>query len=395
MMTSSTRLLFVINDPLFFLSHRLNLAHEGVQKGFEVHVAAPDSKGLHEIASMGFSTHAIPLHRWGSNPLRELRSVRALHSLYKSIAPDLIHHVTIKPVLYGTLAARLAGCHAVVNAIPGLGQVFAAQGALAQARRIAVQRMYRIALKHPRQKVLFQNPDDLEMFLSLGLVDRRATVLLNGAGVDTDIFFPTNEPTTPPVKVLFSGRLLRIKGIEEFLFAAKKLKAIHGSKVEFIVAGSPAEGNPGALPERIVLSHQKEGTVTYLGHHGDIAGLLQGVHIVCLPSHAGEGTPKALIEASSSGRPVVTTDSPGCRNIIRHDQNGLLVPPRDAEALANALETLILDSSLRFTFGEKGRSIVVDEGFGSSSVVAKTFAVYKELLSEKNLLFRGSHSSRA
>ncbi len=374
------RLLFVVNDPLFFLSHRLPLALAAKDAGLQVGVATPADRGWEQVRDAGLTFHPLRMSRWSTNPWSEMRALVSLTALYRSLRPDIVHHVTIKPVLYGSFAARLCAVPCVVNAVTGLGQVFSARGAGAHLRRALVLRIYRSALAVPGQRTITQNPEDAAMFVEKGMLSAERLVLIRGAGVDTTKFRPTPEPGGPPV-VLFAGRLLVDKGIGEFAAAARTLR-LTGCQARFLIAPVPADGNPGAVPPGDLESWHREGIIELLGHQREMWRLLRNVHIVCLPTYYCEGIPKILIEAAAAGRAIVTTDWPGCREIVRDGVNGLLVAPRDAEALAAALRKLISDAELRRSFGSAGRRIVLSDGYSETAVIEETLSVYEKCLRE-------------
>lgn len=376
----SMRILYVVNDANFFLSHRLPLALAAQGEDFEVHVATPLSDDVEKIHAAGFTFHPIPLTRRGAHMGEELASVIALYRLYRKVKPDLVHLVTIKPVLYGGIAARLASVPAVVSAVTGLGYVFIAQGLKASLLRTAVKGTYRFALGHANGRVIFQNPDDRSSFLMSKLVDTRQTVLIKGSGVDMAQFSPAPESPGAPL-VVFAARMLWDKGVGEFVDAARRL-CDRGIKARFALVGDTDSGNPAAVPKSQLESWQQSGVVEWWGQYTNMPMVFAQSHIVALPSAYGEGVPKVLIEAAASGRPIVTTDTPGCREIVRHGENGLLVPVRNVAALAEALRRLIEDAELRRRMGAKGREIAMAE-FSVERVVGETLDVYRQLLIAK------------
>lgn len=375
-MSQPARILYVVNDAGFFLSHRLPLALAAQAKGYSVNVATPESAEVNEIKEAGFRFHPVPFTRYGMHPLRELAVMRSLFRLYRSVRPHLIHHVTIKPVLYGGLVARLTRIPAVVNAVTGLGYVFISSGFKSSFLRLAVRWAYRFGLRHANSRVIFQNPDDETLFVKNDLIEAKSAVIIKGSGVDMNRFRPVPESAGIPV-VLFASRMLRDKGVYEFVDAAKGLiKA--GTNARFVLVGDVDPGNPVSVSAETLEAWQAEGTVEWWGKRDDMPEVLAQAHIVCLPSYR-EGLPKILIEAAASGRAIVATDVPGCREIVRCRENGLLVPPRDVEALAAALKTLIMDPALRRRLGERGREIAKME-FSVDKIVRETLGVYRELL---------------
>ncbi len=376
------RLLFVHNDIGYFLSHRLPVAQAAIAAGAEVQLAAPPGEGAAPAAALaahGISLVPFPLVRRRMNPLREAGTVAALVRLYRRLRPDLAHHVTIKPVLYGGLAARAAGVPAVVAAIPGRGTVFTRQGRAAAVLRGGVRQAYRRALAHPNGQVIFQNPDDLAYFVDTGLLAAGRAVLIRGSGVDPAQFHPASAPGEGgPARVLFAARMLWEKGVASYVEAARHLRA-EGCDARFLLCGEPDAGNPGAVPVAQLQAWHAEGAVEWLGRRDDMPALLRAAQVVCLPSAYGEGVPKILIEAAASGVAIVTTDTPGCREIVQHEHNGLLVPPADTPALVAALGALLADPARCARFGAAGRARVLAQ-FALPRVVDETLALYARLL---------------
>lgn len=378
-LTLPCKLLFVVNDAAYFLSHRLSVALAAQQIGFDVHVATPEGHATATIADEGFTYHHIPLTRKGVNPWQELGSIKALVSLYRKLKPDIVHNVTIKPMIYGGIAARTARVPAVVNAVTGLGYVFIARGVKASLLRSAVKLGYRVAFGHRNQRIIFQNPDDSITFLDAGIVIPQDIVLIKGSGVDMSLFTPSPEALGSPA-VILASRMLWDKGVEEFVIAAGSLHK-KGVKAKFVLVGDTDPGNPAAVPEAQLEVWKSSGIVDWWGKHNDMPAVFARAHIVCLPSYR-EGLPKVLIEAAACGRAIVTTDTPGCREIVRHGENGLLVPVRDSKALADALRILIENPALRAKMGARGREIAVAE-FSQEQVIKETLSVYYELLKDK------------
>ena len=370
--------MFTVNDAGFFLSHRLPIAQAAAAAGYDVQVATAPGPAVEQVRAQGLIHHAVPLSRRGLNPFAELRTLWSLARLYRRLRPELIHHVTIKPVLTGGLAARLAGAPAVVSAVSGLGYLFITRGWGAAALRGVIKAGYRLALKRHGARVIFQNPDDRRKFLDQGLVDHEASVLIKGSGVDIARFVPEPEPEGPPLVVL-PARMLRDKGVSEFVEAARALRG-EGLGARFVLAGDSDPGNPTAIPETRLRAWQDEGVVEWWGYRADMPAVLAQAQIVCLPSYR-EGLPKSLIEAAACARPIVSCDVPGCREIARAGENALLVPPRDAKALAEALRALLGDPDLRRRLGARGRAMVEAE-FSLERVIAQTLELYAALLGE-------------
>ncbi|AHV94650.1 glycosyltransferase family 4 protein [Bordetella holmesii] len=373
----SRRLMFVVNNPAFFLSHRATLAEAALAAGYEVHVATMDDPSVPRIQAMGITHHVIPMSRSGKNPVQELKTLWALYRLFKAARPDLVHLVTIKPVLYGGIAARLARVPAMVAAISGLGYVFVAEGARARLVRSVVRGFYRLALGHPDSRVIFQNTNDRDVLRNLGVVRPAQMELIRGSGVDLAQYRFQPEPPEPPVVVLMVARLLRDKGVREFVEAAALLRQ-QGLNVRMRLAGDIDPGNPASISAEEVQAWSRGGLVELLGERKDVAELYAAAHIAVLPSYR-EGLSKSLIEAAACGRAVVTTDVPGCRDAIDPDETGLLVPARDATALAAALARLVMDAAQRQQLGRAGRALAERE-FSIEDVCNRHLAIYASLL---------------
>jgi glycosyltransferase involved in cell wall biosynthesis len=374
----SPRLLFVDNEVLDFVLHRMVLAQTLLQSGVEVHVAVPDEPGIEVLARKGLCVHVIHLKRKSMNALDEVRCFASLLALYRKVKPDIVHHIRLKPVLYGGLAASLARTPAVVNMLTGLGHLFTSRSLKSACARGLVLSALRLSFLHPNCKVIFQNPDDQEDLLRTHLLKRGHAVLIKGSGVDLTRFRPTPEPPLP-VKVLMACRMLWEKGPGDFVAAAELLKS-RGVAAKFILVGEPDPGHPSAVPIDTLRQWHASGKVEWWGWKDDMSAVIAQSHIVCLPSGYGEGVPRILIEAAASARPIVTTDAPGCREIVKHGRNGLLIAVRDTEGLACALQTLIADPDLRTRMATQGRQIAVAE-FSEEEVVARTLDVYATLRS--------------
>lgn len=375
-----TRLVYLVNIPRFFVSHRLPLARAARAAGYDVHIATAGDDPAHiaQIIDAGFPFHPLPLSQHGTRPDRELRTLGAVIQLYRRLQPDLVHHVTLKAILYGGLAARLTGVPAAVHAVSGLGYIDRAPGLKAALVRAILGAALRPALNAPNSRVLFQNPDDRAAFIARGLVSAERAALIKGSGVDMAQFQPTPEPDGPPV-VLFAGRLLWQKGVGAFVEAAKALRA-RGVDARFAIVGYPEPSSPAAVPAAMLDTWAGSGAVEWWGRRDDMPAVYAAAHIVCLPSTYGEGVPKVLIEAAACGRPCVATDAPGCREIVHHEETGLVVAPGDGAALAAALARLIADGDLRRSMGARGRALAQAE-FSLEQVCAQTLALYESLLS--------------
>ena len=373
------RLLFLLNDAQFFVSHRLPLAVEAKKSGFEVHVAVPYQKeASQEIISKGIIQHDVPLKRGSRGIIGELKLIFSYWKLIGFIRPEIIHAVTMKPVLYGGLVARIRRIPALINAITGLGYLFLKNNIITSVQRKIVMFLYRIALNHPNHRAIFQNLDDLELFVSNRLVNSKNQVIIRGCGVNLDEFIDSPEPSGPTV-ILFPARIIGDKGIREFVAAARILKAENNNLI-FRIAGRLDPDNPTEIDEDTVSFWQSQGWVEWSGYLADMPKAFSSCHIVCMPSYR-EGLPRSLIEAAACGRPIVTTDVPGCREIVEHEVNGYLVPVRNADALAEALTKLISDPSLRKIMGSRSRKIAANN-FSIEKFISESFEVYRSVIKE-------------
>jgi glycosyltransferase involved in cell wall biosynthesis len=374
---AAPRILFVDNQVNDFLQYRMVLACKLREAGFDVHVAVPREPGLEKISRQGIAVHIFYLWRKSTRPLDELRCCVSLLRLYRQLRPTLVHHFCLKPTLYGGIAARITGVPAVVDTLTGLGYLFTTRTVKTRVLRSIVARGLRFSFRHQNHRVIFQNPYDRDFLLASGIVPGDRGVLIKGSGVNLSLFTPEPESDGPPV-VLMASRLLWAKGVGEFVTAARALRA-RGIRARFVLLGKPDPDHPSAVPVRTLEHWRDAGDVEWPGWQLDMPALITQSHIVCLPSYYGEGVPRILLEAAASGRPIVATDTPGCREIIRHGHNGLLVPAGDGEALAGAIAQLIENAPLRAAMGGRGREIAGIE-FSLDQVIDANLAVYRSLL---------------
>jgi len=372
------KLIYLVTEDWYFLSHRLPMARAARAAGFDVVVATrinrPEDQAA--IEAEGFRVTALDWQRGGHNPFGELKAVADILRLYRRERPDIVHHVAMKPVLEGSLAAWIAGVPAVVNALTGLGALFIASDARTRALGAFVRLALRLLLRRGRSRLLMQNPDDLDLLVRQGIVERARAVLVPGSGVDLARFAPAPEPAGTPAAALV-GRMLWDKGVGELVEASRLLEA-RGVDLRIRLVGPRDDHNPAAIPQATLDQWTEAGLVEWPGQVRDIAALWRDTAIAVLPSYR-EGLPKALLEAAASGRPMVATDVPGCREIVRHEETGLLVPARDPVALADALARLAGDAALRRRLGAAARRLV-EERFADTAVAAAVVELYQELL---------------
>jgi len=369
------KLLFLVTEDWYFYSHRLPPARAAQAAGYEVVVATRVEHRGADIEAEGFKLIPIGLRRRSRNPFREMAAIAEIVRIYRQEQPDIVHHVAIKPVLYGSLAAMVVRRPAVVNALAGMGFLFTSGGRLAALLRAAVSQVFRVLLNASRNVLILQNPDDQALLVSGGLVASSRVRLIRGSGVDIQRFHPLPEPDGPPL-VMLASRMLWDKGVGEFVAAAGALRA-RGAVARFVLVGDGDADNPASIPEIQLKAWHESGVVECWGRCDDMPAAFARSHIVCLPSYR-EGLPKVLLEAAACARPLVATDAPGCREIVRHGENGLLVPLRDAVGLADAIEKLLNDPALRLRMGAKGRQMVESE-FSETEVARQTLAVYREV----------------
>lgn len=376
------KIIYLVNVDWFFLSHRLPIALEALKTGAEVWVITANTGRKEEIESYGFKVVDFPFSRRGTNLFAEILKLPLLYKLYKKIKPDLVHHVTIKPVIYGSLVARLLKNIKVVNAITGMGFAFSEDEKATKISTL-VKKAYRIALNNKNVRVIFQNEKDLEVFLNEKLIEKDQATLIRGSGVNCSLFKPSPKNSNEKI-VLLASRMIWDKGIKEFVEAAKIVKK-QVPEVQFVLAGTADEGNPNVVPEETLYEWNKEGNVKWIGHVENMIELIQNSTIVTLPTYYPEGVPKILIESASTGKPIITTDRPGCNDIVKDGENGILIPERDSVALANAIISLINNPIKMEEFGKRGREMVLEE-YSEDIVVSKTIDLYGLLLEDFRVL---------
>jgi len=377
MSAARPKILFVVAEDWYFWSHRRPIAKAALQNGYEVFVATRVGNCGEKIIEAGFRLLPLRLNRSSYSLFHELRTVAELRRIYQREKPDIIHHIALKPILYGSMAALGSRRVQVVNAFAGLGYLVSSPSFKARALKQVLWKMFRFLLNRRNSFLLLQNCEDRDLLVAEVGVRPEKTTVIRGSGVDVNEFQPTDEVPSTPI-VLLSSRMLWIKGICDFVEAAKLLRT-RGINARFVLAGDTDPGSPGAIPREKLQEWQNAGPVEWWGHQQSMSGMVQQAALVCLPSHGGEGVPKALIEAAAGGRAIVATDVPGCRDIVRHGTNGLLVPPKNPAALADAIDRLLKDAPLRAEMGRRGREIAVNE-FSEEKVIQQTLALYHRLL---------------
>jgi glycosyltransferase involved in cell wall biosynthesis len=369
------KILFFITEDWFFCSHFIERAVAARDAGNEVVVLTHVGESANAIRVAGIRVIPLQIQRRSFNLLREALVIYAVWKAYRKERPGLVHQVALKPILYGTLAARFSGVKAIVNAPVGMGFVFSSRTFLARALRPIVQLALRSLLNPPGSKVVFENSDDIEWAVSSHLVRRDSATLIRGAGVNLQQFVPIAKPVGVPL-IMLSARMLWDKGIKEFVEAASIIKE-RGTQARFVLVGGVDTGNPTSIPEAQLQLWVNEGLVEWWGHKKEMSVVLSQADIACLPSYR-EGLPKSLLEAAASGLPIVTTNVPGCREVVEDGVEGLLVPACDADALAEALAKLIADPVLRARMGAAARARAEAE-FGMEAIIDQTLKLYREI----------------
>ena len=372
------KVLLFANTDWYLFNFRQSLAAALRDAGHDVLLLSPPGAYGEKLRELGYRWEPAPMVRRSLNPLREYALVQWIRRLMEREQVDLVHGFTIKPAVYGSIAARLAGVPARVNAVAGMGYVFTSSTPLAMVLRPVIRRLFKAALGGDGARLILQNPDDIAMFSRARLVDPGKVRLIPGSGVDCRRFEPVSSRSgSHRFRVVLPARLLWDKGVAEYVEASRILRA-RGTPVEFLLAGEPDPGNPAAVPDTVVRGWVNDGLLQWLGHVNDMPALFHTVQAVVLPSYR-EGLPKGLIEAAACALPLVTTDVPGCREVVTHEQDGLLVPVKDAQALANAIARLQADPALCERLGTAARVKVLSL-FDERTVIERTLGVYRELI---------------
>ena len=369
------KLLIVVTEDWYFVSHRLGLAKAAQRSGFDVGVAIRLGSFSDVLLKSGL--HIIPLKklsRESRNPFREMAAVMELFNIYRTWRPDIVHHVTFKPVIYGTIAALLAGNIFRINALAGLGFVFSSKSFKASLLRKFVKPLLTLLLRGSRSLVILQNRDDVSLLMRIG-VRESAIRLIRGAGVNLDVYTTDTVSSYPPI-VMLASRLIWDKGVGDFVRIARIIKK-EQKFVRFVLVGDSDSANPSAVPRSQLEEWHESGDIEWWGYREDMPEVYRMATVVCLPSTYGEGIPKTLIEAAACGKPLVSYDVPGCREIVLDGYNGFLVKPDDLLAMVEALRVLLSNEGLRSTMGVRSRKLA-ETDFSDTLVYDQTLAVYRE-----------------
>ena len=376
-----TRILYLVTEDWYFCLHRLPIAIEARAQGWDVFVATRVRNHAREITDNGLGLVPLDWDRRSLNPLRAITDIWKIGRLYRSLKPDLVHHIAVKPSVFGSIAAMVTGIRPVVNNLAGLGFAFSSTSASARLLRHGLVTAFRWLFNGHHTTTILENRDDLDFLHSEVGIKEKALVLIQGIGVDVARFSYVPEPTGTVVITMVS-RMLWPKGVGVLVEAARLLQS-RRIPHRILLVGTPDPDNPESVSAGDLERWTQDGLIEWLGYRDDIPDIWKKSNIAVLPSSYREGVPRCLLEAAASGRPIITTDMPGCREIVQQGYNGLLVPPGDARALAAALERMIGRPDLRRDMGLAGRECVTRD-FAEAQVVERTIATYNQLLEEKN-----------
>ncbi|SNY51846.1 Glycosyltransferase involved in cell wall bisynthesis [Arsukibacterium tuosuense] len=365
--------LYIVNRPDYFLSHRVALAQSLAQEGYEIHIASVKHESTEHLYKLGFHFHFVDIERGRTNPFKELLGLISVLRLVKQLKPDIVHCITVKPVLYGGLAARLLGTPKVVVAIAGLGSVFTTDSVKNSVLRFISIQLYKMSLGNKNLTAIFQNKHDRSFFVERKIIPESRTRLIRGSGVDLDKFALSPMPVTEKRAILLSARLLREKGVFEFLHAAKLVLQVRND-AEFWLAGDIDPANPSSLTKQDVDQWSAIEGIKFLGFQSDIYSVIKSSEFVVLPSYR-EGFPKALIEAAAVGRAIITTDVPGCEDAVINNKTGFLVPVKQVEMLVEKILFLLDEPEKCAEFGRAGR-VYAENNFDLKFVVQEHKNIY-------------------
>ncbi len=371
------KILFIANVDWFYLSHRLNIGLEAIKEDYEVHLAAKFTGCEQRLLSLGFILHPIVIDR-GSNLVKTTKSFFQIFFLINKIKPDIVHAITIKPIIFGGLAAKFFSNVAFVASVSGLGYLFSSSDLKALFIKFFAKLFYRLVFSKQKIKVIFQNKEDLNKISEICNLNSKKIALIKGSGVDLGVYKPIKKKLDSNI-ILFASRLLKSKGLIEFVKSAKEMKS---KNLIFFVAGMLDKENPDCISKEQINKWERSGIIKYCGYIENMRDLICESKIVVLPSYYGEGLPKILIEAAACGKPIITTDHQGCRDAIIPNKTGFLIPIRDSKALTLALNKLLASSRLCEKMGVAGREFAI-KNFNIKSVNDKHLKIYYDLIKNK------------
>lgn len=370
------KIFIIVNVDWFFLSHRLPVALAAQKAGWDVTIVTADTGKLKDIEVKGLKVINLPMSRSGKNILEELGTLNFLRKIYKQEKPDVVHHVGMKTILWGTLAAKFTKVNGIVNAVSGLGGFFAEDNKSMLAK--VMPKVLKFSHNQKNLLVIFQNQEDRAMYVKKGIISDAQARFIKGSGVNLQEFCYTQEPASGKVKIILTARMIVEKGVFLLTEAAEKLRAEYEDKAEFLLVGG-LDDHPGAITKEQLDDVCDGKYIKWLGYRTDVKELLQQSHIVAFPSYYMEGLPKSLIEACAIGRPIITTQSIGCKDTVDDCVNGFLIPPKDVDALASKLRVLIDNPEMRESMGKASRAKAENE-FSLDVVIEKHLKIYNELV---------------
>lgn len=373
------KLFIVVNEDRFFLSHRLPVAKAAKEKGYEVTIIAKDTGSLQEIKNLGFDVMDMPINPTGMNPLEEGKTFNFLFHLYNKENPDIVHHVGLKNILWGSMAAKMAKVKGVVNAFSGLGGLF--NGDKISTTAAGILKLLRFSNSKKRVKAIFQNQDDYNIILKHKAIQPQQAFFTNGSGIDLNDYSYSPPKKDDKVQVIFTGRMVQEKGVYDLIEAANILKHEYKDKTRFTLCGRLTPNKTGVNEDYLKMNCDGE-YINWLGERNDIKSLLIKSHIMVFPSYYREGIPKSLIEASAIGRPIITCDSVGCREVVKDGMNGFLITPKSPKELAEALKILIDNPHLREKMGKLARE-KAEKDFSIEKVVETHLEIYNSFVNKQ------------
>lgn len=373
------KLFIVVNVDWFFLSHRKDVAQAAKEAGWDVTIVTTDTGKLKDIEALGLKTINLPMSRSGMNIIEELNTLLFLYKLYRREKPDVVHHVGMKTILWGTLAAKFSRVRGVVNAISGLGGFFAEDNKGLLSR--VMPRVLRFSHNRKNLLCIFQNDDDWGLYVKHGIIKHEQGRYIKGSGVDLNQFCYTPEPEAGKIKVMLTARMIVEKGVFLLTEAAERLRKKYESTAEFLLVGG-LDDHPGAITKEQLDAVCDGNFIKWLGYRTDVKELLTECHIMAFPSYYMEGLPKSLIEANAIGRPIITSNSVGCKETVIDGYNGFLIQPKDVDALTEKLDMLISDKELRVKMGKNSRKFA-EEYFSIEVVKERHMSIYDELVKEQ------------
>ena len=376
------KLLFLVNDLDYFISHRLVIAKKALSEGYKVIVVygSKKEKFYEELLDLNIKYVYLKIQRGGINPIQEIISIVKVYSLFCKERPDIVHLVTIKPYLYGGIAARFASIPNVVSAIAGLGSLFSSKYISFRVSLYALIPIFKFAFNHPNQTIIVQNLNDKRVLEKKKIITKNNVVLINGSGIKISKFNPNARKDINPT-IVMASRLIKEKGIYEFVEAAQQIK-IKFRNVKFLLAGEIDEGNPNSISIEKIKHWKKKKIIEVIGYEKNIPKLFSKSHIICFPSYYNEGLPKVLQEAAASGRPVITSINPGCIDAIINNKTGIAVPPKNINALVDAIEYLLDHPEIGEQMGIEGRKLA-EKYFDESLIVDQHLKIYKKLIFQR------------